>query len=61
MEKQGLKEGEKVYLGDAVYAERTRFGFTLTTENGLGATNTIHIEDNVVRELKEFIKRIELL
>ena len=39
----------KQYLGDSVYAEYDKYGqIVLTTENGLGATNTIYLEPEVV-------------
>lgn len=47
----------KSYLGDSVYAEFDGFGITLTTENGLGPTNTIVLEPEVLRSLNEFSER----
>jgi hypothetical protein len=40
--------GDKVYLGDSVYAQFDGFGIILTTENGLGPTNTIVLEPEVL-------------
>jgi hypothetical protein len=45
----------KVYLGDSVYAEFDGMYLTLTTENGYGPTNTIHLEDNVAEDLVKTI------
>lgn len=47
-----IRDMEKVYLGDAVYAE-CRFGMlVLTTENGLGSTNKIYLEPEVLTALR---------
>ena len=40
--------GDKVSLGDSVYAQFDGFGIILTTENGLGPTNTIVLEPEVL-------------
>jgi hypothetical protein len=50
---------KKEYLGDSVYASFNGFMITLTTENGLAPSNTIHLEPAVVTELMAFIKRTE--
>lgn len=47
----------KSYLGDSVYIESDGFGFTLTTENGFGPSNTIYMEDQVVSAFMDFIER----
>lgn len=48
----------KEYLGDAVYVQHDGFGMlTLTTENGVGATNAIHLEPQVFAALCEYVKR----
>ena len=48
-------EGEplsKMYIGDAVYAQIDNLGrVVLTTEDGYRATNTIVLEDEVLRAL----------
>lgn len=49
----------KSYLGDSVYAEFDGFGIVLTTENGMGASNTIVLEPEVLRALNEFHERIQ--
>lgn len=48
---------EKTYLGDSVYAEFDGSGYMLTTENGLGPTNTIYLEPEVVHALETFIAK----
>jgi len=47
---------EKSYLGDSVYATFDGFHITLTTENGMGASNIIHLEDKVVYALIGYIE-----
>ena len=42
---------DKHYLGDGVYFERTPYDVTLTTEDGVGITNTIYLEPKVVSAL----------
>jgi len=45
----------KIYLGDAVYADFDDDYLVLTTENGYEATNTIYLEPEVWRALKEYM------
>lgn len=45
---------EKVYLGDSVYASSDGFHIVLTTENGVGASNTIFLDDSVYLNLKKY-------
>lgn len=48
----------KAYLGDSVYADYNQYGqLVLTTENGLGASNTIYLEPEVYRALTEYVDR----
>lgn len=47
--------GEKVYLGDSVYACWTPLGVVLTTENGEEPTNTIYMEPEVLKALIKFV------
>jgi hypothetical protein len=50
----------KDYLGDSVYAEMDDVMpemITLTTENGYGPSNTIHLEPEVVTALHGYIGR----
>lgn len=49
---------KKVYLGDSVYAEQNDYGVTLTTENGLGPTNTIMMEPDVIRNFLDYWKEL---
>ena len=42
---------QKIYLGDSVYAQTEGYYITLTTENGYGPSNTIHLEPQVLRAL----------
>lgn len=45
---------ERRYLGDSVYAEVDCGMIKLTTDNGLGPSNTIYLEDEVYRALVQF-------
>lgn len=52
----------KEYIGDSVYADyEDPENLKLTTENGFGATNTVILEPEVVKNLIEFIKRNPLI
>ena len=56
------KQENKQYLGDSVYAEYDGSGIVLTTDNGLGPTNVIYLELEVLAALVRFageIVRIE--
>ncbi len=46
---------DKQYIGDSVYAEVESGMIKLTTENGLGASNTIFLEDEVYEELVQYV------
>jgi len=47
---------EKRYLGDGVYVDLWEAGgLVLTTENGMCATNTVLLEDLVIRSLERYI------
>lgn len=50
----------KTYLGDSVYCEFDGYGYVLTTENGIEASNTIHIDDEVLESFMMFVQRIEM-
>jgi hypothetical protein len=51
---------EKMYLGDAVYAEADDFGgVILTTEDGIRATNRIVLEDWVVNQLQAYFQHMQ--
>jgi hypothetical protein len=50
----------KEYLGDSVYIDLDDCGgIVLTTENGIGPTNTIIMEPEVVRQLIRWAKRMQ--
>jgi nitrogen-specific signal transduction histidine kinase len=48
----------KVYLGDSVYVEIERGMFKLTTENGMGPSNTIFMEVEVFDAFAEYAKKV---
>ena len=50
-----MPKTRKVYLGDSVYAEFTGWSVVLTTENGMGPTNTIHLEPATYNALAAFV------
>ena len=47
---------EKEYLGDSVYVESDGYDLVLTTENGLGPTNTIVLEPSVYKRLVRYVE-----
>lgn len=47
----------KIYLGDGAYVEFDGFGFILTAENGIEATDTIVLEPEHIINLNEFVSR----
>jgi hypothetical protein len=49
---------EKTYIGDGVYADFNGYHIVLTSENGIGITNTIYLEDSVFIALQEFAKKV---
>jgi len=50
----------KVYLGDSVYAALQDGLLMLTTENGLGPTNTIYLEPEVIQNLQMYLEEKDL-
>lgn len=46
-----MPEHDKIYLGDSVYASFDGYMVTLTTENGYGPSNTIHLEPEIIQRL----------
>lgn len=48
----------KDYLGDSVYADLDNDMVVLTTENGLGPSNTIALEPEVLSALFRYVERI---
>ena len=47
----------KQYLGDSVYAETSENGIVLTTDNGMGPSNTIVLEPEVLYALQVFLEK----
>ncbi len=48
----------KTYIGDGVYAEIDPFGtLTLTTEDGIRVTNTIHLVPEVMEVLYQILRK----
>ena len=48
----------KEYLGDSVYVEKQGDNIVLTTDNGLGPTNTIILEPEVCIALVKYLERM---
>ena len=49
----------KSYLGDSVYVDINIDGqLVLTTENGMGASNTIYLEPEVYQALVSYVNRV---
>lgn len=48
----------KFYLGDSVYVEVVDGMLKLTTENGLGPSNTIFLEPEVYVHLVQYVDRL---
>ncbi len=49
----------KIYLGDAVYAEVDELGdLVLTTEDGIRATNRIVLEPSVLIALQRYVEAV---
>jgi hypothetical protein len=48
----------KVYLGDSVYADFDGYHVVLTTENGMGASNTIYMEPPVLTALYAYVESL---
>ena len=49
----------KEYLGDSVYADFDGYMICLTTENGMGPSNTIYLEPEVMRELIRYAESLK--
>ena len=49
---------KKIYLGDSVYGDFSSGQVILTTENGMGSSNTIILEPEVVVALVEWLAAI---
>jgi hypothetical protein len=52
--REGRGMSEKTYLGDSVYAEHAGGIVKLTTDNGMGPSNTIYLEVDVLDALCAF-------
>lgn len=50
----------KTYLGDSVYASFDEYHVVLTTENGMGPSNTILLEDHVIAALMRYIEILKV-
>ena len=48
----------KVYLGDSVYADFDGYMLCLTTENGMGPSNTIYLEPEVMLSLTQYAESL---
>ena len=48
---------DKSYIGDGVYIQTDGFAITLTTENGIIATNTIYLEPEHFRKIMEYCRK----
>lgn len=48
----------KEYLGDSVYVQHDGYMLTLTTDNGYGPSNTIHLEPEVYEALRQYVARL---
>lgn len=47
---------KKTYIGDSVYADMDQWGdVVLTTENGLGPSNTIYLDRDVLENFFKFV------
>jgi len=54
-----MPKAPKEYLGDSVYVSFDGMVYTLTTDDGLGPTNTIHLEPAIVNAFLDFKQRME--
>lgn len=50
--------GNRVYLGDSVYVEIEHGRLKLTTDNGVGASNTIYLEPEVFDALALYMQQV---
>lgn len=49
----------KDYLGDSVYVVDEGRAIVLTTNNGLGASNTIVLEPETIAALERYVERVK--
>lgn len=50
---------QKVYLGDAVYADFDGYHIVLTTEDGISITNRICLDPGVVEAFNRYLKKFD--
>lgn len=50
---------DKEYLGDGVYVCSEFGSLVLTTEAGIGVTNTIYLEEEVYEALLRYVDRLQ--
>jgi len=55
----GSVSERKVYLGDSVYADFDGYMLCLTTENGMGPSNTIYLEPEVMLALIHYAESLK--
>lgn len=53
-----METAVKQYLGDSVYVEVERGMLKLTTDNGLGPTNTIYLEPEIYMNLARYVAEL---
>ena len=51
----------KIYLGDAVYADWDGMLLTLTVEYGEGPAETVHLEGNVIINLLKYLEEQKII
>jgi hypothetical protein len=49
----------KHYLGDSVYVEFDGYHIILTTDNGLGPSNTIYVEPPVLAAFEQYVAELK--
>lgn len=50
---------EKIYLGDSVYFEFDGYHVVLTTDNGLGPSNIVAMEPQVIEAFQRALVQLE--
>jgi len=50
----------KLYLGDGVYVDFDGYALVLTTEDGMGTTNRIVLEDEVYAGLLDYVAILKM-
>lgn len=53
-----LNNSNRNYLGDSVYADFNGYALVLTTDNGIGPSNTIYLEPLVIAALRRYLDRL---